>query len=469
MKIYLLNPPFVKNYIRSSRCTWIPIAGSNWYPIFLAYATGLLENHGHRTKLVDAPVERLSHQNTIEDIKDFSPDIIVIYTSLDSLENEITLAGKIKENTNALVVFVGPWCSIKPEDILKKGKGIDAVIRREFDYPLLNIANGMALEDIQELTWKKNGEIIHNPDGSSISSEQLDEFPFVTQVYSRHLNIHNYRQTSLLHPFVDLFTARGCSWGKCTFCLWPHTIHKGAKYRMRSIDSVIAEFRYIKEKIPFVKEIFIQDDTLPKGRAREISQAILENDLKISWSAYSKTDLDLETLSLMKQAGCRFLHVGYETSNVEILKDIKKGQTREMMEEFTLNAQKADIRIHGDFVLGFPGETKETIQDTIQWAKKLRISDYQFVIPQPHPTTPLYDWLVENNYLNKDGEVDYPHLTSEELSYWRFKAYKMIYLSPSFAKNMLFSNVSEVLRILKIAMRVFPHILKLPTFRVTPK
>lgn len=462
MKIYLLNPPFVKNYVRSSRCTWIPIAGSNWYPIFLAYATGLLEKNGHETKLVDAPVARLSHEDVLKDVKSYAPEMTVVYTSLNSLDNDIKLADKIKKVTGSYIVFVGPWCSINPGGILENASGVDAVIRREFDLPLLDLANGIPPADVKELSWKNNGEIIHNPDGEFMTAKQLDEFPFVTDVYRRHININRYKQSSLLHPFVDMFTARGCSWGVCTFCLWPYTIHKGAKYRKRSIENVIEELKFIKKELPQVKEIFFQDDTLPKDRAIEISDAIIENGLEITWSAYAKADLDFETLQIMKEAGCRFLHVGYETSNSQILKNVKKGVKPKTMEQFTEDAKKAGIKIHGDFVFGFPGETKQTILDTIKWAKKLRISDYQFVVPEPHPTTPFYEWLKENGYLTEDGKVNYPHLTYEELSYWRFKAYRSIYLTPEYITSHVLRSIykpKELLRIIKAGCKALPNIL----------
>jgi radical SAM superfamily enzyme YgiQ (UPF0313 family) len=259
MKVYLLNPPFVKNFIRSSRWARTAFAGSNWYPIFLAYATGLLEKHGHNARLVDALVDGWSHEEVIKDVIRFSPEMVVLYTSLPSLDNEINLAERIKREIDTYIVFVGPWCSINPEQVLGNAKAVDAIVRREFEYPVLNLAEGMATEKIKGLTWKKDGEIAHNDDGEFMTSKQLDEFPFVTDVYNRHLNIKNYIQSSLKRPFVDIFTGRGCAWGKCTFCLWPHTIHRGAKYRTRSIENVIEELKFVSEKMPFVKEIFIQD------------------------------------------------------------------------------------------------------------------------------------------------------------------------------------------------------------------
>jgi len=467
MKIYLLNPSFVENYVRSSRCTWIPVAGSNWYPIFLAYATGYLEKNGFEVKLVDALVDGIPHEKIIEDIKDFSPNITVIYTSLDSLENEIKLAEMIKKEINTFIVFVGPWCAMDPEGILKKSKAVDGVIRREFELPLLNLAKTMEknidLKEIKELTWQKNNQIFNNPDGEFINDKELNEVPFVTGVYKKFLHIENYHQTSLKYPFVDMFTARGCAWGKCTFCLWPNTIHKGAKYRARTINNVIEEIKFIKRELPQVKEIFFQDDMLPRARMKELAEAIIENNLKITWSGYAKADLDLETMRLAKKSGCKFLHIGYESGVQEILNNINKGEIVPKVEEFTKNAKKAGISIHGDFIFGLPGETVETIKKTIKWAKKLNISDYQFVVPQPHPATPFYNWLKLKGYLTENGEPNYPNLSINDLEYWRFYAYRHIYLSPKYLLTSLLRSLKEpkeLIRLVKIGIKGLPKIFR---------
>jgi len=467
MKIYLLNPPFIKNYVRSSRCTWIPVAGSNWYPIFLAYATGLLEKKRYQVKLKDALIEQLTHQETVQDIKNFCPQIVAIYTSLDSLENDIKVAEIIKEEVNPFIVFVGPWCAMNPRKILEKSPAVNGVIRREFELPLYNLAKALnnkeGLSRVKELTWRNDKEIVTNPDGEFLTPEQLDELPFVAGIYKKYLNIKNYRQTSLNHPFVDLFTARGCAWGKCTFCLWPNTIHKGAPYRMRSIENVLEELRFIKKELPQVKEIFFQDDMLPQARMRKLAEGIIKNKLKLKWSGYAKTNLDFETLKLAKKSGCRFLHVGYESTNQNILDNVNKGEIVSQMEKFTKDAKKAGIKIHGDFIFGLPGETRETIKTTIKWAKKINISDYQFVVPQPHPSTPFYQWLKRKNYLSQNGEPDYPHISLEELQYWRFRAYREIYLRPKYILERIIDSIkdpSEFVRLIKTAIRGLPNILK---------
>lgn len=461
MKIFLLNPPYLKNFIRSSRCTWLPISGSNWYPIFLAYTAGWLEKHRHQARLIDAPVADLSVENVLELAKDFQPDLLVLYISGQSLENDISIGKKIKKLTPCQLVLVGPWCASNPEKILRANKNVDAIVRREFDDVILDLAEGKKKKLIKGLVFRDGEKIISNPEREFLTPKQLDAFPFVTKSYKEHLPIAKYYQASLLHPFVDLFTARGCVWNRCTFCLWPYTIHRGASYRVRSIENVMEELKFIKKELPEVKEVFIQDDMLPAVRARKLSEAILKANLKMNWSCYVKGDVDYQTLSLMKKSGCRFLHVGYESADNQILKNIQKGITAETMKRFTEDTKKLGLRIHGDFIIGLPGENEKTIKKTIAWAKNLEIEGYQFFIPQPHESTPLYQWLKRRNFLNKNGDINYPYFSRQQLSYWRFRSMREIYLDPKYVfrtiKNI--NSFSELFRLLRTAFYVIPNIL----------
>lgn len=452
MKAFLLNPPYLQNYIRSSRCTWLPISGSNWYPIFLGYAAGWLEKHGHQTKLVDAPVAGLSVQDVLNLAQNFRPDLLVLYISQQSLKNDLTVGRKIKKLTSCQLVLVGPWCASNPERILRMNSAVDCVARREFDDVVLDIANGKNKKQIEGLVFRDGEKIVSNPEREFLSSKQLDRFPYVAEVYKKHLPINKYYQASLLHPFVDLFTARGCVWNKCTFCLWPNTIHKGAAYRARSLENVIEELKFIKKELPDIREVFIQDDMLPAGRAGELSELILKKNLKLNWSCYVKADVDYKTLALMKKAGCRYLHVGYETQDETIIRNIQKGINAKIMKEFTENTKKAGLRVHGDFILGLPGETQDSIKRTIQWAKDLGIEGYQVFIPQPHEATPIYRWLKRKRY---------PSLSKKRLSYWRFRFMKEIYFSPGYIIRTIrqINSFEELVRLLRTARYVIPNII----------
>ncbi len=457
MKVLLLAPPYVPGFMRNARWDVIGISGSDWYPIYLSYCTALLEREGHEPKLLDAQVDKLSYDETYSIAEEFSPQLAVLYFSIKSLENDLVVAERIRGLTGGEVVLVGPSSSINPVETLNKSSKVSLLARGEFDFTVLELANNVPREQIKGLVWKDAmGEVHVNPQREPVSAEELDRFPFVTDVYRRHLNINNYHQSGHQHPFVDLFTGRGCAWGLCTFCLWPNTINKGAGYRTRQMASVIEELRFTQDEMPYIKEVFIQDDTLPEERAIELSEAILENKLKLCWSCYSRANLGLSTLQLMKRAGCRTMHVGFESSNPQILKNIKKGTSIKTMEEFARNANSVGLFIVADFITGLPGETVDTIKATVEWAKKLPVQRYTITLPKPYPETPFYDWLVEHNCL-KDGHPDYPDLSTEDIYRWNKWSLRHVYLSPDYFFRMI-TKPYEWYRIARSARYLLPYL-----------
>lgn len=452
MKTLLLNPPYEKHFIRSARWAAKSISGSNWYPIWLAYCTGLLEKHGHEAKLVDALVEEYSNEKTVDLAAEYQPELTVIYISTASLQNDVEIAEAIKAKTGSRIVLVGPWCGVEPEMIINSSQAIEAIALYEFDRTILEIADRRELKDIKGLWWKDGARIIKNPVRPPITAEQLNEFPFVTDVYRRHLNIRKYFQAPQLYPFVDLFTGRGCAWGKCTFCLWPATMTKGAPYRQRRIEDVIEEIKSIKKELPYVKEVFIQDDTFPAERAGEFSAALLRQQIKLTWSCYSRADLDETTLRLMRQAGCRGLHVGFELSDPKILKLMNKGITAPQMEQFAKIAYNLGFIIHADFIFGLPGETVETIKATIAWAKKLPVHSYQIVTPKVYQNTPLCVLLAQPQSSN---------LSEAELSYWTKRAIRECHLNFGYLMRLL-RHPAELGRLLRGARYVLGSIFGRP-------
>ncbi len=461
MKVLLMTPPFVKGFMRNARWDVIGISGSDWFPIYLGYCAGLLEKHGHTAKLIDPQVENLSCEETYRIAQEFEPELIVFYYSRKVIDHDLKVAAELHRRTGGQILMVGPSASIDPVGVLKLTDDIKLLGRGEFDFTVLDLANKVPLNEIEGLYWKNaGGEVIENRMRPPAPAAALDEFPFVTDVYRRHLKIRNYRQTAHQYPLIDLFTGRGCAWGKCTFCLWPHTINKGAGYRIRNIKNVLEEFKFIKSEIPYVKEIFLQDDTMPKERGLEIAGGILESGLKICWSCYMRAtpDYDLPTLKLLKRSGCRTIHVGYESYSQEILKTIKKGTSIKNMELFTTNANKAGLFIVADFITGLPGETVQTIKETIEWAKKLPVQRYTITLPKPYPQTPLYDLLKKNNWLDENERPDYPELSSEEIYKWNKWSLKQVYLSPHYFFRMALKPL-EWDRILRSAIFFLPHLI----------
>ena len=445
MRIYLLNAPFKTNFVRCGR--WQGVAargGTLYYPIWLSYATGLLEKEGHIVRLVDAIAWKWSEEQVSEDACTFKPDLIVVDTNFSSVKHDVRIANHLKSVTSATTVIVGPPASQFTEDILKMGADIVALY--EYDLTLRELTSKEItktnLESVKGISYIFNGEIFHNPAREFSTQADLDEMPFVTEVYKKHLNVKDYFLNHAFHPMVQIITSRGCP-NQCTFCSWPETL-TGRKYRMRSVDNIVAEFEYIAKELPEVQEIFIEDDcfTINKPHVIEFCKKIQEKGIRANWGCQARATLDYETMVAMKDAGCRMLDVGYESGSETILKNIKKGVTVDQLREFTKNAKKAKLKILADFVIGFPEENKDTINETIQLIQEVRPDILQVAMATPMPGTDFYNYVRTNNYiqiddlsksLDKQGIqkciVSYPELTTQEVESTVNKIIKDYYLN----------------------------------------
>ncbi|MCK4733996.1 MAG: radical SAM protein, partial [Methanophagales archaeon] len=423
--------------------------GTLYYPIWLSYAAGLLENNGHKVRLVDAPAWDWDIEKVIEDLKKFSPNMVVVGTSFTSVNNDLDVSKKTKSefDVDVPVVMVGPPASQFPEKMLDGG--VDIVARYEYDFTMAELAErteeGESIDGVPGISFKQNGAVIHNPNRPWTMSGELDELPFVSKVYKSHLNVHNYFLNYSLYPMVQIFTGRGCPY-QCTFCSWPQSF-MGRKYRVRSVENILDELEWIEENLP-TKEVFFEDDTftISKKRVLEFCKRYKERDLDISWSCNARADtLDLETMKEMKKANCRFLIVGFESANDEILKNIKKGFTVEQARGFAKNVKKARLLLHADFIIGLPGETKETIEKTKMFIKEIKPEQLQVSVSSPFPGTELYEWCRENGYLLTDDPneyldeqghqkaiISYPELTNKEMVKEVDKILKDYYLSISY-------------------------------------
>ena len=211
---------------------------------------------------------------------------------------------------------------------------------------------------------------------------------------ARDLEIERYFIGYLKHPYVSHYTGRGCP-AQCTFCLWPQTVG-GHRYRAKSPAGVAREMAHAQRLFPQVKEFFFDDDTFTahQPRAREIAKAL--GKLGMTWSCNARANVNYETLKTMRENGLRLFLVGYEWGAQQILDNIKKGIRLEEAREFTANCKKLGITIHGTFILGLPGETPETIRETIEFAKALDVFSIQVSLAAPYPGTELYRQAKEN-------------------------------------------------------------------------
>jgi hopanoid biosynthesis associated radical SAM protein HpnJ len=399
--------------------------------VWLCYPAGMLPD----SKVVDAPPHKISIEQTVEMGKDF--ELLVLFTSTPGFEIDVKMAEMMKDSNPKLkVCFVGPPVTVEPEKTLKRSKAIDFVVRREFDHQIVDYANGKSLEELPGVSFWKDGKVVNNPEGPAI--ENLDELPWVSKVYKRDLDITRYNVPFLLNPFISFYTSRGCP-AMCTFCLWPQT-HSGHRWRLRSADDIAAEVRYALDTFPNLKEIFFDDDTFNYRKERTIEVCRKLKPLNFTWSCTSRVTTDYDTLKAMKDAGCRLLIVGYESGDPQILKNIKKGATIDMAERFTANCKKLGLVVHGDFIVGLPGESRESIRKTIDFAKKLDNETIQVSIAHPYPGTEFYDYAVKNDLLSIGNMTDevghqlpkviYPGLDEAELVEWVERFYGEYYFRP---------------------------------------
>lgn len=418
MKTLLLNPPSFPNFDGGAGSRW-PAAreiASFWYPVWLAYPAGMIKD----SRLLDAPPHGVTPEETIEIAKAY--DFVTLYTSTPGWKNDLQLAEMMKAAKPDLkIAFVGPPVTSQPDAALRASEAIDFIVRKEIDFPLAEFTEGKPLEQILNVSYRKDGRIVHNAERAPL--HDLDALPFAVDTYKRDLDITKYNVPFLLNPYLSFYSSRGCP-ALCTFCLWPQTI-SGHAWRTRSAANVAAEFKRAWELFPNLEEIFFDDDTFAWAKKRTIEVCEHLKPIKKTWSCTSRVHTDYETLKAMRDAGCRLLIVGFESGDAQILKNIKKGATVEQGREFMKNCKKLGIVVHGDFIIGLPGETHETIARTVKYAEELDCETIQVSIAHSYPGTEFDDYLRKNDFLlNSDMTDDvghqlpviqYPGLSREEI------------------------------------------------------
>ncbi len=409
---------------------------SFWYPTWLAQPAALVPG----SRLLDAPADGLSVEETLRIAEAY--ELVIIHTSTPSFPTDARFAELLKaRKPDIMIGMVGAKVAVEPEESLNASTAIDFVAREEFDYTCKEVAEGHPLKFIDGVNFRlADGSIQRNPSRAKI--EHMDDLPFVAPIYKRDLNINNYFIGYLLHPYVSFYTGRGCR-SHCTFCLWPQTVG-GHRYRVRSPENVLAEVKWIKENMPEVKEIMFDDDTFTdfKPRVEEIARGL--GKLGVTWSCNAKANVPYDTLKIMKENGLRLLLVGYESGDDAILHNIKKGLRTDIARRFSADCRKLGIMIHGTFILGLPGETRETIAETIRFAKEVNPHTIQVSLAAPYPGTELYRQALANGWLEKDESVNlvnakgvqlalisYPHLSKDDIYHSLETFYRSFYFRPS--------------------------------------
>jgi hopanoid biosynthesis associated radical SAM protein HpnJ len=417
---------------------------SFWYPTWLAQPAALVPG----SRLIDAPPADLTLADILPLARDY--DLAVLHTSAPSFGHDVKVAEALKgENPRLRVGLIGAHVAVAREAALAVSPALDFVCGNEFDFTVREVAEGRPLAEVAGLSYRDAaGELRRTPERAPL--EDMDRLPWVVDVYRRDLDVERYFIGYLQHPYVSLYTGRGCR-SRCTFCLWPQTVG-GQRYRTRSVDNVVAEIAHATRLFPAVKEYFFDDDTFTDDlpRAEAIARGL--GRLGVTWSCNAKADVPYASLKVFRDNGLRLLLVGYESGSQTILNSVKKGIRLDRAREFTRNARALGITIHGTFILGLPGETRETIETTIRFAREIDPHTVQVSLAAPYPGTELYrearahGWLEEQQLVDGHGTqasvLGYPHLPREEI----FAALETFYRRFYFRPRKIVAIGAEMLR-----------------------
>src|SRR5437016_7328037 len=448
MKTLFLHPPSFDGFDggAGSRYQAKREIRSFWYPTWLAQPAALVPG----SRLIDAPPARLRLDDVLPLAGDY--ELLVLLTSTPSFAADVKVAETLKDaNPRLRIGLVGAKVAVEPEASLAASHAIDFVAREEFDFTIKEVAEGRRFADIDGLSYRDGGgSIVHNRARAVL--EDMDQLPFVTEVYKDNLKVEDYFIGYLKHPYMSLYTGRGCR-SKCTFCLWPQTVG-GHRYRVRSVDHVIEEIRLARSYFPQVQEFFFDDDTFTDDRPRAEAIGRELGKLGVTWSCNAKANVPRPTLEILRDNGLRLLLVGYETGNQQILNNIKKGMRIDIARRFTKDCHELGITIHGTFILGLPGETKETIEETIRFAAEINPHTIQVSLAAPYPGTFLYKQAVENGWLDIEhaelidehgvqiAPLNYPHLSHSEI----FNSVEVFYKRFYFRAGKIAAIVNEMVR-----------------------
>ena len=420
---------------------------SFWYPTWLAQPAALVEG----SKLIDAPPHRLGLADVLPEVKD--RDLVVLHTSTPSFASDVKTVRALKAaNPNLKIGMIGAKVAVDAGGLACRPA------RSSISSPATSSISPSRRWPRAATSPASRDCPIATPTAASSTTRSAPSCTTWTSCRSSRRStsatsqIENYFIGYLRHPYLSFYTGRGCK-SRCTFCLWPQTVG-GHDYRTRSVGHVIDELKYAMKAFPQVKEVFFDDDTLTDDlpRVEELAREI--GKLGITWACNAKGNVPRKTLEVLANNGCRLFVVGYETGNQQILHNIKKGMLVDVAKKFTKDCHELGIKIHGTFILGLPGETKETIQETIRFAKEINPHTIQISLAAPYPGTFLYKQAKENGWFDTNNAdlvddngiqiapLHYPHLSHSEI----FNSVEEFYKAFYFRAPKIAAIVNEMVR-----------------------
>lgn len=459
MKIAFINPPYGKDFVRSARWAAKSRGRVQRHPENALIALSVLREAGHEVYFIEGAARNFTKNQVKEELKRIKPEMVIVHTTTPSIYNDLSYAEMSKKILpKALTVAVGAHVTAEPENTFKIAKkSLDVIALGEYDYSLRDLAKGIPLKNVEGIAFVENRKYVRTKPRKPLD---VNELPFPAWDL---IDPTWYHDAGKRFPFLTLYSGRGC-FGLCTFCRETQLMN-GRALRLRDPQKIVDEMEYDLKLFPEIKEIMFETDTftaVPK-HVKEICEEIIKRGLnkKISWSCNVRVDIDLKLLPLMKKSGCRMLMVGFEFGSQEDLDAVKKGTKLETARKFAESAAKLGFTIHGCFMIGAPGETEETAQKTVDFAKSLPLDTVQFSGICVYPGTEMYEWAKKNKYLtvsdwkewvDKNHEqrtiLSYPNFSKEMIDSYVDKGLKEFYMRPNQVWRML-KNVkspSDLLR-----------------------
>lgn len=447
MKLLLISAPTVMSY--KAKIT------STQYPVNLGIISSYLKVRGHDVRLIDFNVDAFSKKRLHASIEEYMPDAVGISAMTPSIKNAHLIAEAIKERFEDIPIIIGgPHASAIPEQTLKEFPSFDIAVvgeGEETTYEIMEyLKNNKKLEGILGTAWRKNSKIVVEKRRPLI--EDINSLPFPDRTLvdmKKYENSHASRGFSRKFlNIAEVFASRGCP-NQCIFCA-TH-INYGMKVRFRTIDNLMAEIRYCKERLG-VNHVSVEDDTftLKRPLVEQFCKEIKK--LGLTWNCNARvTNVDPKLLKLMKDSGCLKISFGVETGSPRIMKLIKKNITIEQVKKAFRWARESGIRyVEGTFMVGaHPDETKDDIDKTLKLMKEISPDFLAVSVIDPYPGTEVYEIMKSNNYIHRfDWErfINYGQLPT-----WRTKYFSGKGLVKQQKRLLIgfYFRPSTVLRILK--------------------
>jgi radical SAM superfamily enzyme YgiQ (UPF0313 family) len=461
MNILIVNPPRYNGIpvIREERCE-ITERYSVLEPYSLLQISAQLRDAGHTIHLIDANGFDISYEELAKE--KFNQDILIFRFTPTTYQNDLKIA-ELAKKKNPKIFIVGICFTLHTlgKDVLKKSKFLDVYIGTDYEVVVLDLVNNLGnLHAVKGIVFREKGKIIEN--APAIPIRDYDSIPLPAYDLLPSLKPY-FINTPWGKPVTIMYASRGCPF-KCAYCTVAGTMAK-----MRSAKSVIKEVQFLK-KTYNIKTISFFDETFTINRKRVEDICAAIKDLKITWYCNTRANLITpDLLKIMREAGCKGISFGVESGSDKILKGVNKAITVEQQAKGVKMAKEAGIKTFCSFIIGLPGETEETIQETLNFVKETLPTSAQFNVAVPYPGTALYDMALKNKWIDKiDWETLYQHesimknqaLTGKQLEDARMRAYRTLYFNPKWILSNVWhvmTNPEDFILATRYAVKIFKN------------